>query len=72
MNTKKINKLEEKVAEILGIYKGGAYEEDGCIFLKTHVVKELDHKQLKKLMELGRITLKRSGNGTTIIIKILD
>jgi hypothetical protein len=48
MNTKKINKLQEKVAEIIGIYKGGAYEEGGYIFLKNPCNSRIRSQTIKK------------------------
>lgn len=56
MNYKTINKLENKIADIIGYFKGSAYaDKNETTTIKTHVIDELQDDQLKKLMKLGKI-----------------
>ena len=74
MKTITIKKVEAKLLEILEIFTGAVtQDEKDCDYLnvKVNTTISLNNVKLKRLMKLGMINLKRSGNGITITIKIL-
>ena len=66
--TELIEKKEEKIAKIIGIYKGNSSFDGGEVTTSFSVDKALNHKELKKLLKLGKTSVKRSGAGMRVII----
>ncbi len=65
---KEIDEYQEKIAKIVGVFKGGSNVEDGKIttgFTHNFILKD---KQIRKLMKLGKVNMKRSGTGIRIVI----
>lgn len=65
---KEIEKHQEKIAKIVGVFKGGSSVQDDKITTGFTHSFELNHKQLKKLLKLGKVNMKRSGTGIRITI----
>lgn len=67
--TQKIHKKETKIAHIVGVFKGGSELNESEVTTKFQVIGELTNKQLKRLLKIGDINIKRSGAGMRVVIK---
>jgi hypothetical protein len=65
---KEIDKYQEKIAKIVGVFKGGSSVEDDKITTGFTHNSNLKDKQLRKLMKIGKVNVKRSGAGIRITI----
>ena len=63
-----IEKKEQKIAKIIGVFRGNSSFDEGQITTSFSVDKALNHKELKKVLKLGKTSIKRSGAGMRVII----
>lgn len=68
-----INNVQRELNEILVHYTVKVTQEQNILLFKIHTEITLDNSQIKKLISLGHISMKRSGKGiTTTLRKLVD
>ena len=66
-----IKNLENKITNILCDCKVKTTEELGTFTAKTHFDELIEDGQLRKLLKLGNVEMKRSGDGITILVTVV-
>lgn len=64
-----INNVKREIKELLVHYKVSVSQEQNILLFKIHTEITLDNSQIKKLISLGHISMKRSGKGITITLR---
>ncbi len=61
--------LAEQLLALFPNFSGSTELEGDFYYSKIHVKGDINHSQLTEVMTMGVVTMKRSGDGITVIIK---